>query len=118
LSTADGGKIWKRDKLPRADKFAFLDGVDFASTRLGWAVGCVVRAFANGAPVYRPSILVTRNGGRTWGAQNASSAGSRGELSSITVVGTRHCWAVGSTANASGHEWPRIIATGNGGFPK
>ena len=118
LSTADGGQVWRRDKLPSAEKSAFLGGVDFASTRLGWAVGCVCRGFANGSPVYRPNILVTRNGGRTWGAQNASSAGSRGNLSSIAVVGTRHCWAVGAVTNASGHEWPRIIATSNGGFPK
>lgn len=118
LSTADGGKVWKRDKLPRADKFAFFGGVDFASKRLGWTVGSLYLRFVDGAPVYRPSILVTRNGGRTWAVQNASSAGSRGGLSSIAVVGTRHCWAVGAVDSASGHEWPRIIATSNGGFPK
>jgi photosystem II stability/assembly factor-like uncharacterized protein len=118
LHTTNGGKTWKREKAPAVDKDAFLAGVTFANAQRGWAVGNANRGYANSQPIYKPIILVTRNGGGTWVAQNASRAGNRGALNSICVVGTRRGWAVGSATTASGHDRPTIIATKNGGFQR
>jgi photosystem II stability/assembly factor-like uncharacterized protein len=100
------------------DKDSCLWGVTFATTRLGWAVGNAIRGFANSNLIYKPIILVTRNGGGTWVAQNASRAGTRGTLYSVCAVGTKRGWAVGSATTASGDDRPTIIATRNGGFPR
>lgn len=75
--TVDGGMTWSSGST---DGSAALDGVSFADSQHGWAVG------ADG------TILGTSDGGATWTAQDS---GTHVGLSGISCPDISHCWAVG-----------------------
>ena len=109
LATHDGGVTWSSQKAPLVDRHGTLGSVCFVDRLHGWAVGDANRGWNHGNPVYAPIILATSNGGATWSAQDATSAGSRGYLGSIAFVDAAHGWAVGGNGRAV------VLATTNGG---
>ena len=117
LVTRDGGATWSAQKAPRVDSDSFLNAVSFVDAKRGWAVGDANRGYdVHGSPRYAPGILATRNGGATWRAQDATSAGAQGELWSVSFADTAHGWAVGISTPSSGDGGPVALATTNGGY--
>jgi len=111
LATSNGGATWKAQDGSRAGSDVQLYGVDFVDATRGWAVGT---GFNVG--VFLPVILVTSDGGGTWTAQDASSAGSGGAmLISVAFADAEHGWVVGQGAS-SGLSVSLILATSDGGF--
>ncbi len=76
VSTGDGGWVWQ-NPLPVG---AHLQGVAFADTQLGWAVG------AGGV------IMHSADGGTTWQAQKS---GTTKDLEAVTCASASVAWAVG-----------------------
>jgi hypothetical protein len=78
-----------------------------------WAVGyaAIDSATVGDSPV----ILATSDGGATWKAQDASSAGIEAHLKSVTFSDAAHGWAVGDATNHGGVSTPVILATRDGG---
>ena len=102
LRASDGGG-WHVERAS-AGSNASLDSVTFIDANHGWAVGYDFGA--NGA-----IILATSDGGATWSAQDASSAGSSdASLDSVTFIDANHGWAVGSNGQGA-----IIMATTDGG---
>jgi photosystem II stability/assembly factor-like uncharacterized protein len=77
LSTADGGRTWRRQQ---SDTDADLADVKFLDAREGWAVG------ANG------TIIHTTDGGATW--SNVAS-GTSHPLERLAFASPTRGWAVG-----------------------
>lgn len=107
IATSDGGASWKAQDARSAGTGAQLRSVTFIDAKHGWAVG---ESKSNGA--YAPVILVTRNGGATWTAQDAGSAGGGAGLLSVAFVDAAHGWAAGVDATA---VTPVILGTSDGG---
>jgi photosystem II stability/assembly factor-like uncharacterized protein len=90
LQTNDGGETWHTGTLlgftPVSNNKAETERVRFTATsfvdrRRGWAVGAEGRVFA------------TRDGGRTWAAQNSNVAS---DLSDVKFLDEFEGWAVGA----------------------
>ena len=114
IATTDGGATWEAQDTSGAGVHAWLYSVTFVDATHGWAVG--------DTPVdgnLTPVILATGDGGATWKAQDASSAGSGARLYSITFADVDHGWAAGAveeSADSGGVTYtPVILATGDGG---
>jgi photosystem II stability/assembly factor-like uncharacterized protein len=107
IGTSDGGATWSNESPPAVATNSFLDSVRFIDAGHGWAVGTRNRGYVGNNPVYVPVILATSDGGHTWLAQDAGSAGTTGGLGSVAFIDAANGWAVG----ASG----AIVATANGG---
>jgi photosystem II stability/assembly factor-like uncharacterized protein len=110
LATSDGGTTWQVQDASSAGGDAQLYSVSFVDATHGWAVGDSVdsdKGYADGA------ILTTSNGGATWQAQNASSAGSPAELDSVSFVDATHGWAAGHRVDSNGSYTDGVVlATG------
>ena len=104
LATIDGGATWAAQS---SESSALLNDVAFADATHGWAVGYAGKSSTPG--VRRALILATSDGGATWNAQGAGSAGSDAGLQSVSFVDATHGWAVGGGPGAT------ILATTNGG---
>lgn len=94
LQTADGGETWQAGTLQSfvppsakgvqgatAQPRVRFNAASFVNWRRGWAVG------AEG------KIFVTRDGGRTWGAQNS---GVTADLLDVKFISEYEGWAVGA----------------------
>jgi photosystem II stability/assembly factor-like uncharacterized protein len=113
LATSDGGATWKTQEEGTTGKAGALYSVVFTDTLHGWAVGYGGSgAVKNTGPV----ILATVDGGATWKAQDASSAGSTGGLYSVSFPDTLHGWATGYSWDASTQSSTlHILTTSDGG---
>ena len=106
LRTVDGGQHWSIGTLPPGIT-GTLNGVAFADTRSGWAVGHLTGTGpANAAGGF---VLATDDGGATWRSQPLPA--DIGRLTQIAVVDTTHAWAAGVAFNGN----PVLVATTDGG---
>ena len=105
---ASGAAGWQAQNASSAGSQAGLNDVTFVDASHGWAVGQSIPAPGDWAPL----ILATGDGGATWHAQDASSAGSNAALISVSFVDVNHGWALG---NNPGSDNSPILATTDGG---
>ncbi len=111
LATSDGGATWKAQDASGAGNDAELRSVTSTDAAHGWAVGYAVGR----APLGGPLVLATSDGGATWKAQDASSAGMDARLDSVTFADATHGWAVGAAGGTVRAGVPIILATTTGG---
>jgi photosystem II stability/assembly factor-like uncharacterized protein len=106
LHTANGGRSWTREALPKG--IEDLHGVACPSAR-----DCVATGGASGGRGV--VILTTGNGGKSWREQKPPR-GMQLLYGVSCVKRTGDCWAVGGTASATGRGVTGYyIATRNGG---
>jgi photosystem II stability/assembly factor-like uncharacterized protein len=111
LATSDGGATWKAQDASDAGSGSLLLSVSFVDALHGWAVGTKPQS-GHEAPI----ILATSDSGAIWKAQDASSAGTRGQLNSVHFIDAARGWAVGEATDSNGHAAGGVIlATSNGG---
>jgi photosystem II stability/assembly factor-like uncharacterized protein len=110
MATSDGGATWSTQDAGAAGSEGEFYSVSFADAKQGWVVGSSPNR--DGVTAHSV-ILATSDGGATWKAQDASSAGSSSALVSVSFVDATHGWAVGDlgddTARLVGSV---IVATG------
>ena len=113
MSTTDGGTAWRTQDIGGDGGPTALQSVTFADPVHGWAVGNSP-ADGDGLPV--GLIMATDDGGATWNAQDASSAGKEAELYSVSCVDAKRGWVVGLSLNSDGvTKHSVILATSDGG---
>ena len=111
LTGCDGGITWKAQHASKTAMSGALQSVAFLDTSRGWAVG-----YGLVAGKARPVILATIDGGATWTAQDAKSAGGIANLSSVSFPDALHGWATGSSWDVQTQSSaPRVLATSDGG---
>lgn len=111
LATSDGGTTWKAQDASPVGDHGSLVSLAFVDAAHGWAVGARLdKLHMNAGPL----ILATSDGGATWKARDASSAGSRAMLSSVAFVDAAHGHAVGQLQDDTGRYavGALILATG------
>jgi photosystem II stability/assembly factor-like uncharacterized protein len=113
LATSDGGATWKAQDARSVANDALLFSVTATDATHAWAAGYAVVESATVGD--SPVILATSDGGATWKAQDASSAGIEAHLKSVTFSDAAHGWAVGDATNHAGVSAPVILATSDGG---
>ena len=114
LATTDAGATWYAQNAGNAGNGgAQLASISFIDVRRGWAVG----QSSSQSGAQSAVILATTDGGATWRAQNAGSAGSSAGLSDVAFSDAAHGWAVGSSydSSQSGGFSFLILATSDGG---
>jgi photosystem II stability/assembly factor-like uncharacterized protein len=113
LATSDGGATWNVQDAGAVARRAVLGTVTFVDVARGWAVGRSMKKESDGSVTYSPLILATSDGGATWTAQDATSAGSSAGLGSVAFADATHGWAVGVNFDGSGNPTtPVILAYG------
>jgi photosystem II stability/assembly factor-like uncharacterized protein len=95
LATLDGGVTWRGQGPNEGSTGDIFYGVAFADRGHGWAVGCnIAKVNSGGHPT--PVIFATSDGGRSWGEQDASAAGSGTILASVATADVAHAWSAGA----------------------
>jgi hypothetical protein len=106
ISTADGGNTWSMSADPALTGLEELEGVS-----------CLPSASATGDPTCYaaglasaggPAVLVSHDGGSTWGGLQTFD--NTGWLNSISCGDATHCWAAGAGGTSVG-----LVGTGTGG---
>lgn len=113
LVTTNGGTTWVTQNFGAAGSSFWPSSVDFVDASHGWAVG--ESPGSSGNPM-EPVILATTDGGATWTAQDASSAGSNWGLNSVSFVSSNDGWAVSGSVDSKGkYAGALILATTDAG---
>jgi photosystem II stability/assembly factor-like uncharacterized protein len=92
LKTANGGKSWKKVKVPAAAASYDFTSVCFVDAKHGWAIGDPNQT---GPAPTRNLLLRTSNGGSSWDAVNFEMTEATGELYSISFASATEGWAAG-----------------------
>jgi photosystem II stability/assembly factor-like uncharacterized protein len=138
LATHDGGKTWRNQESAASGTNADLDAVTCADAAhcvtVGWgcqgASGCTVEGFVG-------VILVTVNGGKTWGDRDqritvpirggGTLCGSQPvchtsvSFNGVSCAGADRCWVVGGTgtllrSDDGGRSWHKEAKATDMGF--